>query len=366
MIKILIILLLKYSIFVSITPVKPLVSKGIKRNSDGFFFYIRGMKPEPAKKIPYHNPPINVIQQIELLKEKGLIIADNEVAGHWLSHISYFRFKQYSYSFKDYQQAEGNYIPDTTFEMVRDLYVFDRRLKMLLFEALENIEISVKTQLSNVMSIAHGAHWYTDPAHFLSEEDRRQIIRNARNEDDIPKVFDHGEFLRDIEDELEYPSETFLQHYKKNFEPIYPPSWMMMEIITFGTLSLMFENLKPSVEKNTVCDSFLLPKKHLVSWLHSFSFIRNKCAHHARLVYAKINFAPALPQKKSRQFLTEADHVDNNSLYAVLCCIQYMLKICNNSSKFKINLVQLIDEFPGINYGRLGFTPQWRNEDFWT
>ncbi len=317
-------------------------------------------------KTPYNFPPTDVTEQIQLLRDKGLIIDDEEAAKSWLSHISYFRFKQYSYSYKDYKTGDGNYIADTKFEMIRDLYVFDRRLKMLLFEALENIEISVKTQLSNIMSKAHGSHWYTEANHFLSEEDRRRNTRNAKAGDEIPKAFDHDKFIKSIEVEMEYPTEIFLQHYKMNYEPVHPPSWMMMEIVTFGTFSLMFENLKGSDEKTAVCEGFDLTKKILVSWLHTFSFIRNKCAHHARLVYSKINFAPAMPQKRSRQFLAEADYVDHDTLYAVLCCVQYMLNVCNSGSKFKTNLLSLIADFPSIDYDNLGFTANWNSEDLWT
>jgi len=324
------------------------------------------MSHKPAEKILYTHPALDVTQQLNLLREKGLIIADEKLAHHWLSHVSYFRFKQYSYKFKDYQKKEGNYLPDITFEMIRDLYIFDRKLKMILFEAIEGIEIAIKTLLSNIMSVKHNAHWYTNPDHFFSDEERRMITRNAKKEEDIPKSFDHSELLRSIEKELEYPSEIFLQHYKRNYTPVYPPSWMMMEIITFGTLSIMFENLKPSDEKNRLCDSFQLTKKHLVSWLHCFSFIRNKCAHHARLVYAKINFAPALPQKKSRQFLAEADQVENDSLYAVLCCVQKMMTTCNSSSSFKEKLINLTDEFPNIDFHQLGFTPNWKKEAIWS
>lgn len=317
-------------------------------------------------KTRYTYPPTDVTEQIQLLRDKGLVIEDEIAAKSWLSHISYFRFKQYSYTYKDYDKQDGNYIAETTFEMIRDLYVFDRRLKMLLFEALENIEISVKTQLSNIMSKVHGSHWYVDASHFISEEDRRRIIRNTKTGDDIPKLFDHDKFMMYIEEEMEFPTEIFLQHYKINHDPIHPPSWMMMEIITFGTFSLMFENLKGSPEKTTVCESYNLTKAILVSWLHSFSFIRNKCAHHARLVYSKINFAPAMPQRRSRQFLAEADYVDHDTLYAILCCVQYMLNICNSGSKFKANLLALVSEFPSIDYDGLGFTANWSKEDMWT
>ncbi len=316
-------------------------------------------------KIPFDKPALAISQQIVLLQDKGLAIENLPSAEHWLSHISYFRFKHYSYSFKDYKEAEGNYLPGTTFEAVRDLYLFDRKLKMLVFEALENIEIAVKTQVSNIMGVSHGAHWYLNAGLFLSEEDRRQLQRNATFEN-IPKLFDYAEFIQDIEYNMEFPTELFLQHYRDTYEPIYPPTWMMMETITFGTLSLLFENLKASPEKTAIIEHFKLTKRQFVSWLHCFSFIRNKCAHHARLVYSKINFAPALPQRKTRQFLNEADLVENDTLYAVLCCIQFMLNVCNNASSFRKHLVALVNEYPTIDYVKLGFTEHWREEELWS
>ncbi|HEY4289770.1 MAG TPA: Abi family protein [Puia sp.] len=354
-------------IFVATTPVKPLVPSGIKRNFDGFLFFLTyaGMDSQFFKKSLYKSAALNIDQQISLLKGKGLLIEDIQAAKQWLSHISYFRFKQYSYSFKDYKNADGNYIPGTSFEMVRGLYVFDRKLKMIVFSAIENIEISLKTQISNTLSCTHGAHWYLNADHFISEEERRKISRNARFEEEIPKNFDHGKFLKDIEREQETPTEIFLQSYKKYYDPIYPPSWMLMEMITFGTVSHMFESLKPSEEKNAILENFKLTKKQFISWLHCFSFIRNKCAHHARLVYSPVIFQPSMPQKKSRIFLAEADQVENNTLYAVLCCLQFMLSICNEQSTFSKELVQLTAAFPGINYDRLGFSGHWKEEVIW-
>lgn len=333
-----------------------------KRNFDGLFFFT---KPNPMNKILYDFPALTVSEQLSLLKDKGLIITDPEAAKYWLSNVSYFRFKNYSYPFKVYENGEGNYIEKTTFNNVCDLYSFDRKLKIILFEGIENIEVSVKTHLSNTMSENHGTRWYLNESHFLSESDRRQIIRNARFADDIPKVFNHDSFLQNIEQALQKPTEVFLQQYINVYEPIFPPSWMLMEIITFGTLSLMFENLKPSLEKTKICECFELTKKQLVSWLHCLSFIRNKCAHHGRLVYSKIKFAPSMPQKRSRQFLTQADEVSHDSLYAILCCIQYLLNICNTNSLFKRDLINLVETSYGIDLKRLGFTANWRNEPIW-
>ncbi|HEV2482994.1 MAG TPA: Abi family protein [Puia sp.] len=60
----------------------------------------------------------------------------------------------------------------------------------LTFFYLENIEVAVKTQLSNIMGFVHGPHWYLDQNHFLTEQEKRQIQRNALFDGDLPKAFD--------------------------------------------------------------------------------------------------------------------------------------------------------------------------------
>ncbi len=300
--------------------------------------------------------------QIDLLLGKGLVIGDRSLAETFLNHVSYFRFKEYSWTFKDYKEADGNYHKGTTFEQVRDLYYFDRRLKLLLFEAIESIEIAVKTQLSNIMSLRHGIHWYLDDAHFFSEAEKKKI-REREGEDF--KWFDHSAFLADLEEELEDPEEISLKYYKKSYEPKHPPSWMVMEMISFGTLSKMIANLQPSDEKTAICESFRLTKLQLVSWLHCFAFLRNRCAHHARLVHNNVRFAPAMPRKASRIFLTEHAEVEDNSIYAACACMQFMLQTCNPQACFGANLKALFDQFPTVRASDLGFTANWRKEALW-
>lgn len=284
---------------------------------------------------------------------------------YWLLHNSYLRFNQYSVEFKDYKNDNGNYIRDTTFEKVRDLYFFDRKLRMTVFEALENIEISIKTYISNIMSKAYGPHWYLDPKHFTSGNAGHGITRRRKYKYKHSSGFNHTKFLLNLKQNLDHYLEPFYKHYKKNYDPIYPPSWITMEVLTFGAVSRMFENLSSSTEKNQICQAFGLPKKLLVSWLHCFSSIRNRCAHHNKLVYSRFSFAPIMPKNPNRKFLTEADQVDHTSLYAILSCIQYMLNICNNNSFFKHDLLRLFNKFPEVSFSRLGFTPNWKAEKIW-
>ena len=203
----------------------------------------------PIRKIPYTHPALDIHEQIELLGQKGLLITDQSAVMYWLLHNSYLRFNQYSVEFKDYQNANGNYIQDTTFEKVRDLYFFDRKLRMTVFEALENIEISIKTYISNIMSKAHGPHWYLDPKHFTSGNAGHGITRRRKYKYKHSGGFNHTKFLLILKKNLDHYLEPFYKSYKKIYDPIYPPSWMTMEVLTFGTVSRMFENLSSSAEK---------------------------------------------------------------------------------------------------------------------
>lgn len=296
---------------------------------------------------PYKQPALSVENQIKLLAEKGLIISDQNEAARLLSYVSYFRLRNYSFQFKNYEAGNGNFIAGTTFEQIAELYAFDQRLKLIIFEAVENIEVAIKTQVSNLMSYTFGPHWYLNRNNFLDS-------------------FNFDEFIHMIRELCEDHEEPFINRYMKgDFEPDLPPSWMIMEIITFGTISRVFEHLSPSDAKNSICEHFGLPKNILVSWLHSFTYIRNKCSHHSKLVYKAILFSPAMPQKKSRVFLKEADLVDNTKLYSVLCCIQQMLKTCNTKAAFKNNLLNLITDYSSVNFELLGFTPNWREEEIW-
>lgn len=292
----------------------------------------------------YKQLPLTVDQQIELLKEKKLIIEDEDRARYWLSHVSYYRLKNYTFSFKDIND-NNNFIPNTSFDQVVNLYLFDRKLKLIIFDGLEAIEVAIKTMLSNTLSNAHGAHWYLEETKFGEK-------------------FEYEKFMEVVKEEYADPDE----HSVKVFKTIYtelPPSWMIMEFLTFGTVSKIFEHITARQEKLAICWHFNLPDNVLMSWLHCFTHMRNRCAHHARFVYRSVKHEPILPSRKKHTFLQEVEDVDRSSLYAALSCMQLLIEKINPDASFKPDLLTLIDKNPDINYSRMGFTQNWRKEKIW-
>ncbi len=290
-------------------------------------------------------PPLSIEEQIQLLQEKGLNIEPVDDLAHWLSHVSYFRLKHYTNRFKDF--TKSNFIPNTKFSQVIDLYLFDRDLKFILFDAIETIEVSFKTVLSNSMAQRFGAHWYMSRSCFL------------------PK-FDFDEFSSAIESEVKEADEAAIKHYRRSYDtPTLPPCWMIMEIISFGRMSKMFEHLGARDIKLNICSKFNLPDTILNNWLHCINQLRNRCAHHGRIVYRSTAKTIIFPSRKKHQFVNDIDSIDPNSLYATVCCILHLINKIQPGSKFKSNLLQLINSHPEIDCEHMGFTENWRNEAIW-
>jgi len=71
----------------------------------------------------YNKSPKTIEEQIELLKERGLIVKDEEKLKRYLKNISYYHFSIY---FKHFQK-DNIFIEGTTFENVLNIYVFDQK-----------------------------------------------------------------------------------------------------------------------------------------------------------------------------------------------------------------------------------------------
>ena len=87
----------------------------------------------------YNKVPIKFTEQIELLKQRGLRFSNESSALRYLSNISYYRLRAYTYPFQDNSHSHQPFIVDVTFEEIIELYVFDRKLRLLIFDAIEKI-----------------------------------------------------------------------------------------------------------------------------------------------------------------------------------------------------------------------------------
>lgn len=149
-------------------PAKPMPKGTLK--SVGFLF----------GKMKYTKPTLSIAQQIQHLEGRGLVISDHAAAAQFLSNISYYRFSAYLYPYR--LLPSDNYASGTTFEQVLDHYLFDREFRLLVFNAIERIEIAFRTQLIYQPSMTHGPFWFLDRTHFLKTDRWRTQLAKLEEE----------------------------------------------------------------------------------------------------------------------------------------------------------------------------------------
>jgi len=139
---------------------------------------------------------------------------------------------------------------------------------------------------------------------------------------------------------------------------------MMLEITSFGTLSMLYQQLKPGQGKRKIANYFGLDDRTFASWLHSIVYVRNICAHHTRLWNRVMSIQPRIPKSPKRQWLVNKS-IPNNRSYFILSSILYLLQTVNPNNHFATRIDDLLKKFPNIDPAAMGFPSNWRNEPLW-
>ncbi|MFN6379874.1 MAG: Abi family protein [Flavobacteriales bacterium] len=298
----------------------------------------------------YTKPPLSLRDQVTSLEAKGLLIKNPQVAIDALSRVSFYRLRAYTYPFQDNLNPKHPFVKQVSIEDIIALYNFDRSLRVLIFDALERIEIALRTQIIYQLSIVHGSHWQTNPGLFK----------------DTAKFSKH---LNKLQEEIDRSDETFIKHYKTKYtSPSQPPSWMSLEVASMGVLSKFYQNLKDAPEKFAVAHSFGIKKADILeNWMFCFSALRNICAHHARLWNRRMTAHIKLSYNTTHPFFNgkEISGIYNNKLYAALCATQYMLDRIEPNNDFRQRLRTLIASIPLGQEKEMGFTQNWTQHPFW-
>lgn len=293
---------------------------------------------------PYNKPALTIDQQIDLLNSRGLNIPDRDKARHYLQFINYYRLSGYTISFEQIigEKRSHHFRPGTTFDNILDLYNFDRHLRMLVMDAIERIEVALRTQICLHMAVNYNnGHWHLDQKIFKPE-------------------FNFNAFIRKCTEEQKSSKERFVLHYKNTYDsPDLVPSWMITELLPIGTWSLIYKNLSNRVDKKRISDNLKLSPVVLESWLHALTYIRNLCAHHSRLWNRHFTIRPKQIYEYIKYF------TPNNTFAAQAAMMHILLIVISPYSNWTSKLYQLIHDHTFINPSRMGFAIQWQKEEFW-
>ena len=277
-------------------------------------------------------------EHIALMKSRGLIINDEQLALHYLRYISYFRLTGYVKSFTD---KNDQFHDKTKFEDIINLYNFDRKLRLLCLDAIERIEIALRSTMINCVAVSNGAFWHLDNKNFSNTEEHQRII-------------DH------IKRQISKSNDLFIEKHNTKHQDIDHPCWMAFEVISLGTLSQIYAFMF-SKKRKEVADKFGLNPNTFESWIRAISYTRNLCAHHSRVWNRIFVRQPTFSKNLYKESFYIDNEPKNNRFFAQAIVIQALLSKLVPETQWTLNLNELLEEFPNINKKSMGFPDDWKS-----
>lgn len=298
-------------------------------------------------RVPYtkqSSPPQVLITHWE---SQGLRIPDHAVASHYLQFIGYYRLRGYARYFQNLKEGPGyhDFYSGTTFEQIIDLYKFDRKLRASLMDALEKIEVSIRTVISETASLLYGPHWYMNAASFKDQTSFDKTSETLRK------------LLSDNESEKKH---GFLMHYRSKYSsPDLPPSWMVFEVLSFGNISHIYAGISSRLKKD-VASVFNVSPPTLASWIRSLSYLRNLCAHHCRVWNRTFTIKPEHDQRIKTYQIPGTDR-----FYILASIIHYFLHRIKGAPGWTLCVRDLVGPRPQNEQVSMGFPSHWQTLSAW-
>jgi abortive infection bacteriophage resistance protein len=323
-------------------------------------------------------PWLSVDDQLTRLKDRGMLIGDEAKTRDYLERIGYYRLSGYWFAFRErselccalnpavmgkHPHTKPGRLPldhfkaGATFENAVDLYVFDKKLRLMAMDALERIEISLRVDIS----------------HYLGERDRFAYLNPALFHAGFAHTIDsktgltaHHSWLTKQAMLVTRSKEEFIRHNREKYG--LPLSiWVACEVWDFGCMSTLFGGMA-EVDQDCIAKRYGISNGRIfASWLRSLNYLRNVCAHHCRLWNRNMADQPKLPPIIEVPELA-AFHGSAHRLarpFLALCIAQHLMQHINPASTWGQRLKKLLlDEFPkldhlGLNLMGMGVDEGW-------
>lgn len=196
--------------------------------------------------IPYTKPYLAVPDQVRLLQARGMFISDQLKAETCLHRIGYYRLSGYAYPFRHREITRNfdggttehiheHFRPGTEFAHIMALYVFDKKLRLLLLDAIERVEVGLRVEIALLLGLR-------DPFTHL---DPRNFNRHFSTPNKLGGQTPHAIFLEKLDAAFQRSREEFAEHFKNKYESKLP-IWMSIELWDFGTLSAILSGMQAS------------------------------------------------------------------------------------------------------------------------
>ena len=312
----------------------------------------------PTKK-SYLKKWLSYIEQYNLLLERGMQFNSysKDKALKKLEFIGYYRLSGYFFAFRK-EPSINEFIEGTQFKDIIELYKFDRKLKLLLLDAIERIEVALRASIAYQVTQRDVMFLNNDSNFTLGRKiaNRNNRYKNKKN-GKLQKDHTVGMLLNNLRKRInkklnKRKSEPAIAHLLSEYKPPYP-LWIVIQIFDFSDLCDLFQIIDLDLAKQ-ICTKFGVKTPSVfTSWIQSIRAVRNICAHHSRLVNRNLSISPSIPNVRSDfpwiTFWGTAELIDSTKIFSLICIIHHILNFIEASRKWDERLVLLMSEFPKIN-----------------
>ncbi len=312
----------------------------------------------------YDKPWKSYQEQLGMLMDRGLLVTEPAKALQYLERIGYYRLSGYWYPFREksgafcplemppnrkkFRKGDTEHLildtfkPRASFQHAVDLYVFDKKLRLLVLDALERIEVGLRVDISHTLG-------KSDPFAYLKPECLFEGF--SQQLDQTTGLTEHHQWLAKQAGLITRSKEKFITHNKAKYGlPL--PIWVACEIWDFGTLSTLFGGMKEADQDAIAIRYGVGNGRVFATWLRGLNYLRNVCAHHSRLWNRNMVDQLKLPTDNTLSWI---DHFRNDTHrqarpFLLLCITKHLLATINPSSSWWQRLKALLREFPDLQH----------------
>lgn len=291
-----------------------------------------------------HKPFKTLDEQLAILKARGLKCEDDKAVLSALAEENYYRISGYMLTFK----KNDDFLKGTTFSNILDVYHFDRELRLFLLGELEKVEISLRTHIAYELGRSdtdpEGKLSYMQPETFASEQ---HFI----------------DFMSDLKDaHKNCGSEAFVKHHDAKYGGILPV-WAMVETLSFGTLSRMYESLNIDIKKQISTAYYnSLRYSTLDNFFEGLVVLRNACAHHSRLYNRGFIMSPSFSSEEISYFRNQGyydNEIGKRLFFRLVVLAQIFLDPTKEAMTITNEIKTLQQRYPSVDIKYYGFKKNW-------
>ena len=178
----------------------------------------------------------------------------------------------------------------------------------------------------------------------------------------------HSATIEHIDTEIKRSKEQFIVEHKQNHRGEQLESWKALEVVSIGTLSKLYKNLKHQLpEKSNMATEFgFNSHKDFSSFLETITVIRNIIAHHSRLWNNNITTKYTWPKNlKQPPIKYIPDENQRAKIFSLFSLIIYTMQFISPGNSIKEKFLKLTFEYPNLPIHKMGFPSNWQAQPIW-